>query len=200
MIKNWRDFDIKISENMKRYLKYCFAVLGTVMLFLPDIFAQEANKEQDFLTKAVSSNQFEIALGTQALKQSENESIKQYGQMLINDHTKVLEELQEAAATKKLVLPNGMEENQASILKSLSILSGADFDNAFKDVAIKTHESAIALFEHAANNLNDQELRSWAAEKVPSLRSHLEQAKSLEVRLESDTSSRSMGGDSVETL
>ncbi|PRD51400.1 DUF4142 domain-containing protein [Sphingobacterium gobiense] len=185
---------------MKRYLKYCFAVLGTVILFLPRISAQEANRDQEFLTKAVSSNQFEIALGTQALKQSENEEIKRYGQMLINDHTKVLEELQDAALAKKLVVPNGMEENQASILESLSVLSGADFDNAFKDVAVKTHESAIVLFENAANNLSDQEFRSWAAEKVPSLRNHLEQAKSLQVKSKSDTPSHSMKEDSIETL
>ncbi|MBD1423182.1 DUF4142 domain-containing protein [Sphingobacterium chuzhouense] len=185
---------------MKRYLKYCFAVLGAVILFLPDIFAQEANKDQDFLTKAVSSNQFEIALGTQALKQTENEEIKQYGRMLINDHTKVLEELQEAAMAKKLVMPDGMEEDQASILKSLSVLSGADFDNAFKDIAIKTHENTIALFENAASNLNDQEFRSWAAEKVPSLRSHLEQAKALQIKSGSDISSPSENRDSVETL
>ncbi|NGM66193.1 DUF4142 domain-containing protein [Sphingobacterium sp. SGR-19] len=185
---------------MKGYLKFCSAVLGAVILFLPDIFAQETNKDQDFLTKAVSSNQFEIALGTQAVKQSENEEIKQYGRMLINDHTKVLKELQQAAVTKKLVVPDGMDEHQASILKSLSVLSGTDFDNAFKDVAIKTHENAIALFENAASNLNDQEFRNWAAEKVPSLKSHLEQAKSLQIKLQSDASSPSIKGDSVKTL
>lgn len=186
---------------MKRYLKYCFAVLGTVILFLPNISAQEANRDQEFLTKAVSSNQFEIALGTQALNQSENEEIKQYGQMLVNDHTKVLEELEEAAMSKKLVVPDGMEEDQASILKSLSVLTGTDFDRAFKDVAVKMHENAIALFENASNNLNDEEFRSWAAEKVPSLRSHLEKAKELQVTSsESDISSHSMEGDSIETL
>ncbi len=185
---------------MKKNLKYCFIVLGMIILFLPCVFAQENSKEQDFLTKAVGSNQFEIALGTHALKQSEKDDFKQYGQMLINDHTKVLEELQEAAAAKKLSLPDGLEENQASILKSLSVLSGADFDNAFKDVMIKTHESAIALFEDAANNLNDQEMRQWAAEKVPTLRGHLEQAKSLQVRSESNSPSQPVEENSTETL
>lgn len=184
---------------MKRYLQYCFIVLGTVILTSP-VFAQETNKDQDFLTRAASSNQFEIALGTQALKQSENDAIKQYGQMLIDDHTKVLAELEAAAAAKKLDLPSAMEENQASILKSLSVLSGADFDNAFKNVAIKTHENAIALFENAADNLNDQELRSWAGEKVPSLRNHLEKAKALQIGSISNTASPSMEPDSVETL
>lgn len=174
-------------------------MLGTVVLFLP-VFAQENSKDQDFLTKAANSNQFEIALGTQALKQSENEGIVQYGQTLINDHTKVLEELQEAAVAKKLAMPNGLEENQASILKSLSVLSGADFDNAFKDVMIKTHEGAIALFEDAANNLNDPEFRNWAAEKVPLLRSHLEKARSLQIKPESNIPSQSIERDSVETL
>ncbi len=184
------------AMKMKKYFKYYIAVLSTVILSLP-VFAQEINKDQDFLTTAARLNQFEIALGTQALNQSKNEEIKRYGQMLVDDHTKVQEELQEAAIAKKLIMPDGLEENQASILKSLSMLSDADFDNAFKDAVIKMHESTIALFENAADSLNDQELRSWAATKIPSLTSHLEQAKSLQVKSES---APSMEVDSVETL
>lgn len=187
---------------MKIFFKYCLAVLGAAMLFLPRGSAQVLpdSTDQDFMTNAVNSNLFEIALGTQALKQSENENIKRYGQVLIDDHSSVLEELQEAAIAKKLIVPDAMEEREASMLKVLSRLSGADFDRAFKEIAINTHEYAIALFEKAAISSNDAEFRTWASQKIPSLRSHLEQAKALQIEAQSDALSPPIQEDSVETL
>ena len=175
-------------------------MLGTVILFLPRLAAQVLpdSTDQDFLTNAANSNQFEIALGTQAVKQSENEDIKRYGQMLIDDHTKVLEELKEAEVAKKLEMPEAMEEREASMLKSLSDLSGAEFDRVFKEIAINTHEQAIALFEKAALTLNDTEFRTWASQKIPSLKNHLERAKALEVETQSNTLPPQ--ADSIETL
>lgn len=118
--------------------------------------------------------------------------------MLIDDHTKVLEELKEAAVAKKLEMPEAMEEREASMLKSLSDLSGAEFDRVFKEIAINTHEQAIALFEKAALTLNDTEFRTWASQKIPSLKNHLERAKALEVETQSNTLPPQ--ADSIETL
>lgn len=187
---------------MKRYFKYCLAVLGAAMLFLPRVSAQVLpdSTDQDFLTNAAHSSRFEIALGTQASKQSENEDVKRYGQMLIDDHTNVLRELEEAAIAKKLIMPNAMEEREASMLKSLSMLSGAEFDRVFKEIAINAHEHAIVLFEKAAHTLNDVEFRTWASQKLPSHRSHLEQAKALQIDAQSDSLFPSMREDSIETL
>src|SRR5690606_27921314 len=187
-------------QRMKRSLIICLTVLGTVILFLPRLAAQVLpdSTDQDFLTNAANSNQFEIALGTQAVKQSENEDIKRYGQMLIDDHTKVLEELKEAAVAKKLEMPEAMEEREASMLKSLPDLSRAEFDRVFREIAISTHEQAIALFERAALTLNDTEFRTWASQKIPSLKNHLERAKALEVETQSNTLPPQ--ADSIETL
>lgn len=177
-------------------------MLGAVILFLPCGIAQVLpdSTDQDFLTSAANSNQFEIALGTQAVKQSENKDIKRYGQMLIDDHTTVLEELKEVAIAKKLMMPGAMEEREASMLKALSGLSGTEFDQAFKEIAINTHEYAIVLFEKAAHTLNDTEFRMWASQKIPSLRSHLEQAKALQIEVRSNTLPPSVQEDSIETL
>lgn len=185
---------------MKRSLKICITVLGMVILFLPQMKAQmlSDSTDQDFLASAANSNLFEIALGTQAVKQSENADVKRYGQMLIDAHTKVLEELKEVAIAKKLITPDAMEEREASMLKTLSTLSGADFDRAFKEIAINTHEYAIALFEKATHTVNDTEFRTWASQKIPTLKSYLEQAQALQV--ERNLIYGDPQGDSVETL
>lgn len=169
--------------NFKKHLTYCIAVLGMVVFFLPRLVAQVPpdSTAQHFLTDAANANQFQVAAGTQALKQSTNEEVKQYGKMLVDHHTEILKELEQAAVAKKLVMPSSMEEREASMLSTLSEQSGADFDKAFKEIMINTHEYAVLLFERAANTLDDMETKEWIDQKVPALKEHLEQAKALNV-------------------
>lgn len=184
---------------MRTHFQCSLIVLFTTLLSLP-LVAQETNKDEVFFKMAGNTNQFEIALGTQALKQSENSRIKEYGQKLVEDHTKALAELEELANAKTVTLPTAMDEDQASIIKSLSVLSGADFDSAFRDVAIKTHENSIVLFENAAEKLNDPELKSWARGKIPALKNHLEHAQALRIESPAKGTSSASNTDSVETL
>lgn len=170
---------------MKKYMIICFSMLGVLVTSLAQAQALQdtATIDQDFVSKAISFNRFEIALSSQALERSTNDEVKQFAQTVVSEHSRTLEELEQAASAKKLILPDAMEENHASILKSLGGLSGDDFNSAFKDVIVKSHQDVITLFELSAgeNGLTDPELRTWAGEKVQMLKSHLEKAKVLNV-------------------
>src|SRR5690606_22927228 len=189
---------------MRRYIKRSIIVLGAIACWLGVQAQTETlpdSTDQRFVDMAVSSNRFEVAAGSQALERSDDAAVKQFGQMLVTDHTKVLDELEKAAVAKKLVIPDAMNESHAAILKSMGELSGNDFNKAFKEVMIKSHEDAIALFEQAARGSNDPELRSWAGGKIPSLKNHLEQAKALPVSGgTADRPTTSPRVDSVKTL
>jgi len=167
---------------------WCLTILGMVALLPAGLSAQEGEMDQKFVDMAINSNRFEIAIGGQATKKSSNIAIKQFAEMLVEDHTKVLNELEAMASAKNLSLPDQLEENHSSILKSLADLSGQDYDNAFKEIIIKAHEEAIALFELASKDdgVWDNELRSWAKENTPSLKSHLEKAKTLKTKKTGD--------------
>ncbi len=171
---------------MKRYMILGISILGMLIGVQTEAQAQldtvtTETMDQEFVNRAISMNRFEIALASQAMERSSSEEVKQFAQKLVTDHSRTMEELEQAASAKKLVLPDAIEENQASILKAVGELSGDDFNTAFKDVIVKSHEDAIALFELGAgeNGINDPELRTWAGEKVSTLKSHLEIAKAL---------------------
>lgn len=64
--------------------------------------------------------------------------------------------------------------------KNLSEERGRDFDEQYVELMIKEHEKAVELFEEAAEDATDQDVRSFASMHVSSLRQHLQQAKSLQ--------------------
>ncbi|TDS13134.1 putative membrane protein [Sphingobacterium paludis] len=173
---------------MKKYVILCVSILGTLCMTNSTVYGQQdtvttETMDQQFIDKAVNLNRFKVAVASQAIERSKNDEVKQFAQTLLTDHKRVLEEIEQAAVAKKLILPEKMDENHASILKSMGELSGPDLNKAFKDVVIKSHEDAIALFEMGAgqNGLNDPELKTWASEKIQPLKSHLESARALDV-------------------
>jgi putative membrane protein len=76
--------------------------------------------------------------------------------------------------------PNRMASMDDGDVKKLSSASGRDFDERYVKLMVKEHETAVKLFEEAAKDAKDPEVRSYASQHVGSLRQHLQQAKNLE--------------------
>ncbi len=58
-------------------------------------------------------------------------------------------------------------------------LTGVAFDKAFATLMVQSHEEQVNLFEQASNNVEDDDLKDFAREKLPTLKAHLEEARQL---------------------
>ncbi|QCR25154.1 DUF4142 domain-containing protein [Pontibacter sp. SGAir0037] len=155
--------------------------------------AQERNEEQfsgsemedqktnqsDFMTKAASSNMLEVEAGKLAQQKAQNAQVKQYAQMMVSDHTKASEEMRSAATSKNIMLPDSMSSEHQDKLQSLRDKTGAEFDRDYMDMMVSSHDETISLFEDAAENLEDPDVKSMASAKLPTLRQHREQAQQI---------------------
>jgi putative membrane protein len=62
--------------------------------------------------------------------------------------------------------------------------AGKDFDRNYMELMVEDHETAVELFESAADNETlDVDLRSYAKRMLPTLRDHLKQAQAIESKL-----------------
>lgn len=134
--------------------------------------------EKRFVTKAADSGMTEINLAKLATERASNPEVKSYAQMLVDDHQKVADDLKSLAARKNVTLD---EEDLGSdrAHKRLSKKTGMDFDQEFVEHMVDQHESDVKMFEKAAEDSKDQDLRSFASKHVGALRQHLQQARSL---------------------
>lgn len=171
---------------MKKIIVQAVIVLTTVLVSSVHVWAQERNEherdaQQKFVDMAINANRFEIAMGQLAAERSDNEAIKRFGQMLADDHTTAAQELERLLVDRQLTAPKSMSDAYQSLQDAMEERTGAEFNTAFKEVMIKSHEDAISFYEIAANGLQDKELSEWARNKIPVLREHLEQARQLNV-------------------
>jgi putative membrane protein len=138
-----------------------------------------SSKDRTFVMQAGQLSMMEVELGRLAVKRGSSPGVKQYGQEMVEDHTRANQELMQLAMQKKVELPTEMSTQNTALIDRLSGLSGKSFDTAYKQAMIDSHNQAIALFEAQSQQGQDPELKAWATEKLPNLQAHLKMVNQM---------------------
>ena len=148
--------------------------------------AKQAGAASDtgFVKQAAEGGMMEVAKGKLAAEKGSHDGVKQFGQKMVDDHTKAGDELKSIASGKNISLPGETSRPpmQASMAK-LENLEGAAFDRAYVDDQIRDHEKTIALFEREAKSGKDTELKAFAEKTLPALKEHLSMVRDLKTKL-----------------
>jgi putative membrane protein len=94
--------------------------------------------------------------------------------------TSTTESADRSQVREKADSDRGEGHKEHAAMKKLQSLSGTEFDREFVKMAVNDHQKDIKEFEKASKNADDTELKSFAAKTLPTLRQHLQQAKSLQ--------------------
>ncbi|KAK0039248.1 DUF4142 domain-containing protein [Biomphalaria pfeifferi] len=144
----------------------------------------------------------EVMLGNLALQKTQNEQIRQFAQQMVTDHTNANNELKQLAESKNITLPSSVSNKQQSAYDKLNGMTGMNFDKAFMKQMVKDHEAAVKLFEKQSEKGEDAEAKAFAAKTLPTLRMHLQMAKTLNDSMKNsnrnnnDNSNSNSGGSS----
>ncbi|MFM9911198.1 MAG: DUF4142 domain-containing protein [Chitinophagaceae bacterium] len=145
------------------------------------------NREQDakFLVNVAEINLEEIKLGQLAQQKGTMADVKELGKMMEQAHTKAMGETDSLAKKLLITIPSLPTDNALDAFKKLESKSGTDFDKAYCDRMVNGHNDAIRLFEKAFTDLNNAEIKQWAANMLVGLRTHLEHAIECQKKCES---------------
>ena len=133
----------------------------------------DANKTQDFVTKAAIANMFEIKTSELAVKTSKNADVLAFAKMMVKDHTAAGKAFETAvAATSGLTPPVALDEDHQKKLDDLATKTGTDFDKAYVDIQQSAHSEAVNLFEDYSKNGKDTALQTFATNTLPTLQAH----------------------------
>jgi putative membrane protein len=136
----------------------------------------------DFVMAASQSNQYEILAARVASVQSQDPRVRTFAQKMIQEHTRLSQDLRNAAVASGLRAPDsGMSSDQAMLLSGLQGLRGRDFDKTFARQQELAHAQAVAVAESFATAGSDPDLRKAAQSALPSIREHLKMAQQLRV-------------------
>src|ERR1043166_8681603 len=109
-----------------------------------------SNDDKDFAMKAAQGNMAEVNGGSMAAQKGESADVKTFGNRMVNDHGKALDELKQLAQNKGITLPTDVNAEQKAEADKLSKLSGKAFDKEYADAMVKDHEKDAKEFEKAS--------------------------------------------------
>jgi putative membrane protein len=138
-----------------------------------------SSRDRTFVMQAGQLSMMEVELGRLAVQRGSSPGVKQYGQEMVEDHTRANQELMQLAMQKKVELPTEMSTQNTALIDRLSGLSGKSFDTAYKQAMIDSHNQAIALFQAQSQQGQDPQLKAWATQKLPNLQAHLEMVNQM---------------------
>lgn len=139
-----------------------------------------AGSDRSFVAEAMTGGLAEVEAGKMAAEKASDPQVKAYGEHLQKDHAAANMKLAQLASTKGITVSETIEGEARTKLDELAKLSGAEFDRGFMErFGVSAHEKTIALFEREAKEGQDPDIRAFAEQTLPSLRTHLETSQQL---------------------
>lgn len=144
-----------------------------------EVALAQDSPESKFLMDAVRGDLAEVKLGELAQQKGQSEGVREFGEMLVEDHSKAMKQTAELAKDLSVIPPAQTTAEQTQKHDALARLSGAEFDRQFAAEMVKGHEEEIAKYEKQAESGNSK-VAELAEDLLPTLKEHLTAAQRLQ--------------------
>jgi putative membrane protein len=142
------------------------------------------NADGAFVESAAIAGMFEVESSREGFSRATKPELKQFAQMMIDDHAKANDELKTLVSGGQVsgvtAVPTELDAtHQTKIAELKAAKNGPDFDAKYAQAQLEGHQQAVALFEAQSTNGQSDTLKKWAAEKLPTLKAHLARIEPL---------------------
>jgi putative membrane protein len=134
---------------------------------------------KSFLTDAAQGDAAEIKMGTLAERNGASAQAKDFGKMLVTDHTKAGQQVKATAQQVGATVEEQPNSEQQKNYDKLAKLKGAEFDKEFARMMVEDHQKDVAKFQKEAD-AKDGAVSDLAKQQLPVLQKHLQMAQSLQ--------------------
>jgi putative membrane protein len=131
----------------------------------------------DVLGKLHEANQKEIQAGKVAQEKGQAKGVRDFGKMLVSDHTAADKKVTALAKQMKIELPTTPPKD--SQLEDVEKKTGAEFDHAFAQLMLDDHKQAVDDTRNALDNTKDPKLKKLLTAILPKLEQHRDMAQKL---------------------
>ncbi|HEY3915976.1 MAG TPA: DUF4142 domain-containing protein [Verrucomicrobiae bacterium] len=136
-----------------------------------------SHRAKEFIKDAAQANSAEIALSQVAQAKAQNSDVKQLAQMMVTDHQTCNQKLEGIAQAHGVAVDQSLDWINQHEVNRLQKVDTSDFDKDYTKIMLKDHVKAIKMFQKAADEVKDPDVKEFAANTLPTLRNHLRHAE-----------------------
>jgi putative membrane protein len=135
--------------------------------------------DTNFILAAAQGGMTEVKLGELAYTNGMRANVKEFGQMMVKDHTAINDDMKTLAAQKGVTLPDSLDAKHQAMVDKLTALTGSEFDDAYINGMIKAHQKDAKAFKAEAAATQDANIKSFLDKSMPIVEAHLEHIKAM---------------------
>ncbi len=144
------------------------------------LFHERAMTPETFAQKVAGSDEFEIQSSQIALQKSNNQQIKSFAQRMIDDHTKINNQLKDLLKQANMQEPSSeLDSQHQAMLNKLKNESGTKFERTYVKDQRNGHKQAVRLLEGYSKSGTNETLKKFASDSLPIIKEHLKLAEAL---------------------
>ncbi len=138
---------------------------------------RDDEKDADFVVNTMASSYAEIEIAKLAIERSTDEEVISLAKKVEAEHTTIIDELKNYAATKGIEVPVAQTDDQRDELNKLAEKDSANFDKEICEALKDDHEDTVSDFEKRIDKTEDPDLKSWISKTLPTLKARVEMLK-----------------------
>jgi putative membrane protein len=142
-----------------------------------DTASSVSDQDSKFAMDAATIGMMEIALGKVAQQNSSMKDVKEFGAMMVKDHTSAAGDLQRIADAKRIMLPTTLSADDQKKIDDMKAKTGKNFDKSYIDMMIDGHKKAADKFQDEINKGSNADLRAFATKTLDVIHAHLDSAQ-----------------------
>lgn len=169
-----------ICNSVSATLGLALATAG-ILIAVPSANGQTTvtTADKDFLLAAAQGGMTEVKLGELAARNGSRDDVKEFGRMMVKDHTRINEDLRALAAEKGVILADTVDAKHQEELDKMAALTPAGFDEAYIAAMIKGHKTVAKEFKAEAVLTQDPDIKSFLEKSAPVVEGHLKHAAAM---------------------
>ena len=135
--------------------------------------------DQNFILAAAQGGMTEVKLGDLAAQNGTRADVKEFGQMMVKDHSAINADLKALAAQKGVPLPDSLDAKHQGMVDKMAALSGSAFDEAYIATMVKGHKMDAKEFKAESAATTDADIKSFVEKSLPVVQMHLEHIQAM---------------------
>jgi len=144
-----------------------------LMLIIASAAAFAAAPDASFYKTLAQGGIAEVEAGKLAQQKGADPKVKDFGAMMVKDHSAANEQLKALAAGKGIDLPGSSSTGQMATKAKLELLSGGTFDKSYVEDQVKAHRDTVELLKKEIATGQDPDAKAFAQKVLPTVESHL---------------------------
>jgi putative membrane protein len=132
-----------------------------------------------FVLEAAKGGMMEVEAGNLAQQNAASQRVKDFGAMMVRDHSAANNELKSLVSGRGIMLPDSLPADMRKHMDAMKKMTGKAFDNHYVSMMLSDHKKDVSKFEKESKDAKDADIRNWAGKTLPTLKKHLDSIQAI---------------------